>query len=217
MLWQKKDGDFFARVDKVSTFLLANFVWIVLSITIIGIPFATLGLFAVMITIVRGKQLELFHTFLTTIRQHWQKALVIILADVLVGGLLVANLTILPMMNGGDLLVILSRSITIFVGSVLLMANVLVWPLVIMVNMGINQLFRLVLLLVFSHPFKCAGITLLALLPLVAALILPIAFLLFALVSATAYMASYGTWLIIRKHFSPAELESLLYKQEHST
>lgn len=216
MIWQKKDGDFFANVDKAASFLLANFLWVVLSVTIIGIPFATVGLFAFMTQRVQGKQPELFRTFWVAIRQHWQKALLILLVDVVVGGLLAVNLSILPMMNGSDVLAILSRSITIFVSLVLFMANVYIWPLVNMVDMDINPLFKLVFTLVFSHPLQSAGITVLSLLPLAAGFLLPKAFLLFGLVSATAYIASYGTWLILRKHFSLAELQALLVKQVRS-
>jgi uncharacterized membrane protein YesL len=212
MIWQNKNGDFFAVVDRVATFLLANFIWFVLSITIIGIPFATVGLFAVMTKWVQGKQPEFFRVFFEAIREHWQKALIIVMADVVVGALLITNLTILPMMNAGDVLTILSRSITIFVGFVLFMANLYIWPLVTMIDMGINQLNKMVFMLIFTHPFKSAGLLVLALLPIALTLILPRAFLLFTLVSTTAYIASYGTWFILRKQFSPEELENLQFK-----
>ena len=212
MIWPKRDGDFFNNVDKVAAFLLANFLWVALSITVLAIPFATVGLFAVMSAWVQGRQPELFRTFLGGIRDHWQKAVMIAAADVLVGGLLVLNLIIFPMMASNDLMAIFSRSITIFVGLVLLMANVYAWPLAVMTDLGINPLFKLVMTLVFSRPLRSAGITLLALLPLAAGVILPKAFLLFGLVSATAFLASYGTWLTLQKQFTADELQNLLLK-----
>jgi uncharacterized membrane protein YesL len=212
MIWQKKDGDFFAVVERVATFLLANFVWFVLSITIIGIPFATVGLFAVMTKWVQGKQPEFFSVFFEAIREHWQKALIIVMADVAVGVLLFTNLTILPMMNAGDVLTILSRSITIFAGLTLFMANLYIWPLVTMIDLGINPLNKMVFMLIFTHPLKSAALLMLTLLPIGLAFILPRAFVLFALVSATAYIASYGTWFMLRKQFSPEELQNLQFK-----
>lgn len=207
MYWRRNEGTFFATADRIGTFLFANFAWAALAITIVGIPFATLGLFAVMTMWVQGGQPEFFRVFADALREHWRKALVITAIDVVIGGLLMVNLSIFPLMNMGDVLAALSRGVTIAAALILLMGNVYIWPLVTLFDRPLIQIMRLTGALIFSYPIRSATLAIAAVLPIAVSILLPFAFLLFVTFSLTAYVASYGTWLILQKHFGVEEPE----------
>lgn len=197
--------------DKIATFLFANFAWVVLSLTIIGTPFGTAGLFAVMTKYVRGLQPEFSRVFVGTIRDHWRKILWIALLDVLVGGLLFINYSIFQVMAMDNIMAVLSGTMTVCVTVVLIMVNIYVWTCLSLLDISVRNLIKLSLILGLTYPFTSLAITILAILPFVANLFMPVAFLLFATISTSAYIGTRGAWYVLNKHFSEEELSSLMF------
>ena len=132
-----------ARLENWASFVLANLLWSMFLIPVITIPAATAGLFSVMSKRVRGQQHELFQEFFGAMRRLWQKATVVALVDLLLGGLLVINLSIFPMMSATDVLGIISRSVTLFVGLMAVLVNVYLWSLMVVFERPLKQLFEL--------------------------------------------------------------------------
>ncbi len=177
--------------------------------TIIGIPLATLGLFAVMSQWVRGKQPEFFKVFLGEIRKNWSKALMIGAIDLVAGGILFINLSILRIMEPDDILAMFARSLTLFSSLILVISNVYIWFLIATIDLPLKTLLKLMLIFVFTYPLKSFGITVLVIIPVILTPLLPALFFLFISASTTAYIASRGAWFIVQEHFSVQELEAL--------
>jgi uncharacterized membrane protein YesL len=196
-------------VDKWATFILVNILWAVLCIPLITLPAATAGLFAVMSRWVRGKPPELFAEFFGAMRRYWLISTLVMLCNTLIGGLLVVNLTIFPLMDMADPLAFLSRSITVFAATVLLLANLYIWPLMVVFDMSLRQLITMSLKLTFAHPAWSFGVLLVAFVPILAALILPAGVLVIGSMSCMAYIVNWGTWRIIRQYIGDEERQKL--------
>jgi uncharacterized membrane protein YesL len=178
--------------------------------TIIGIPFATLGIFAMMNASVQGRQPGFFHIFIGAIRSHWRKAVFIGLIDLLIGSLLFLNFSIFQFMGMDNMIAVLSRTMTICVSVVLIMTNIYIWSLISLLHLSIRDLIKLSLLLVLIYPIQSLGITLIVLTPIIVSFFLPIAFFLFVTVSISAYIGARGTWFVLNGHFSEDALSTLM-------
>lgn len=197
------------QAEQWANFVLANLLWSLCAIPVITIPAATAGLFAVMSGQMRGKPSSLFEEFFGTMRRLWLKATAIAVLDLLVAGLLAANLLIFRLMNTLDLMGFLARSVTLFVGLALLLTNLYVWSLMVISNMPIRQLIETSYKLMFAHPLWSCGVLIAAAIPVAISLLLPRAVFLLVTVSACALIISRGTWPIIQRHLSQDALTYL--------
>src|SRR5262249_31797954 len=160
---------------------------------------ATAGLFSVMSKRVRGQQHELFQEFFGAMRRLWLKASIVAVGDLLLGGLLVVNLSIIPMMSATDVLANISRSVTLFVGLMALLVNLYLWPLMVVSEKPIKTLFELSYKLVFLEPLKSVGVLVMAAVPVAVSLLLPRGVWLLLTASCTVLVITWGTWRIIRR------------------
>lgn len=190
-------------------FVFSNLVWVATAFTLIGIPIATVGLFAMMSQFVRGEQPEFFKVFLEAIRQNWIKALAVGLIDLAAGAFVFINLSIMKLMNATDILVIFSRSLTITSAVVLITANIYIWFLMANTDLSLKALIKFALILVVTYPLRSLIMTIATLLPIIVSYFLPPLILLFVTISASAYIASLGAWIILQKHLTAQELETL--------
>lgn len=201
---------FFSTADKVGTFLFANFICLVVSLTIIGIPFATAGLFATMARWVQGQQPDFFKIFGGVISQQWRKILVIGLLDVAVGGLLFINYSIFQMMQIDNLMAVLSGIMTLCVTVILVMVNIYVWSYLSQLDLSIRNLLKLSFILGLTYPFTSIAITIAVLIPIVISLFLPIAFFFFVTFSSSAFIGAKGAWFVLNRHYSQDEINQLM-------
>ncbi len=206
--WQ--DSGFYAGVEVIGIFLIANLVTAFLLLTLIGAPLGLLGLFAVMNEWAQGRQPEFFRVYFGAIRRHWRSALALGFIDLAGFGLIFFNLSVFPAMPSQNFLAILSLTMTFSIGAVLLMANFYAWSIVSLLDLPLRGVIKLSLLLTLSHPLRSLFITLAALIPLLASLALPIAFLLILSLSVSAYIAARGVWRVLRVHFAREELAELM-------
>ena len=91
---QSANAHWLDQLDKWLTPVMANLLWAALSLPLITLPAATAALFATMFYWMYGKQPEMFSLFLGTIRRLWLKSTLVVTLDLLVGGLVIANLLI---------------------------------------------------------------------------------------------------------------------------
>ena len=191
--------------DRAGTFILANLLWLLLSLPLITLPLATAGLFATLAPWGRGKPSEVFRDFFGGIRQYWRKAMLIGLIDVLLGGLVAVNFSIFRLMNMSQPVALVSQSITFFAGLLLLLVNLYVWPLLVTFDLPLRDLLETAVKLVFAHPFVSIGMLLGTLAILLVCTLLPAAFSLLATFSACAWFISWGAWRVLRGHIAEDE------------
>ena len=206
--WQ--NSGFYANAERIGTFLLANLITAFLLMTVIGAPFGLLGLFAVMNEWVQGRQPELFRVYLGAIKRHWRVAIALGLIDLAAFGLIAFNLSLFPIMQMQDFFAVLSLTMTLSIGAVLLMANLYAWSVVSLLDLPLRGTIKLSLLLTLGRPLHSLLIAAAALLPLLFSLTLPIAFLFILSLSVSAYIVARGVWWVLRLHFSRDQLQELM-------
>jgi uncharacterized membrane protein YesL len=187
-------------IDKITSFILVNLFWALLSSLIIPLPMATAGLFATLTPWVRGEPSEPYKDFFGGMRQHWRKSTLIALIDVGIAGLILVNLTILNHMPIATLPALMARNVAFFVGLLTVLVNLYLWPLLVTVDLPVSRLIRIAARLVFLHPAWSLFAGTLMLTPLLLSLILPQFIALILTFSSTALLASWGAWHVIEQH-----------------
>lgn len=203
----------FDFLDKAGTFVLANLLWVLLSIPVITVPLTTAGLFATMSRWVQGQPVEVFRDFFGGMRRHWRKASLMVLLDVLLGGFILVNLSIFQRMNPSQPLTVLSQSVTLFAAVTAIMVNLYLWPLMVTFEeLPLRRLLDTALKLVFAHPLGSVALLFMGAAPLILSLMLPGAFFALATFSTMAFLVSWGAWRIIRR-YAPEEQRSAISKR----
>lgn len=198
-----------SRFDRILTFVLANVLWFVFAVLIVTLPAATAGLFAALAPLARGHDTELFATFFGTMRRQWLKSTLLFAADLLVAGLIALNMRLLDMMNLAPLAVWLLRSLYLFVALAALMANVYLWPLLVLFDLRLRRLLSASVRLAFAHPAWTLLTLALALIPLGIGLVVPLWITVLAVFSTSVLAINWGAWQVIRRYATPDELAEL--------
>jgi uncharacterized membrane protein YesL len=193
-------------LDRIMTVVLGNMLWFVCSVPLVTLPAATAGLFAVLIPLVRDDDAELFATFFGTMRRQWFKSTVIVAADVVIGALIAINFSVLNMMNPPGPIFWLFRSMYIFVAMLTLLANLYLWPLLVLFDIRLRPLVAVSIKLAFTHPVWSLFTLGLALLPLSLAAFLPLMLSVVVIVSLTVLTINWGTWRIIKLYVTSEDL-----------
>lgn len=182
-----------------ATFILANLLWVFVSLPLVTLPAASAGLFAVMSQWVGDSRPEPFSIFFQGFRKHGLRATLVVLTDLLIAAPLVFNLLI-TLQAGSDLLMVMARGLTL--GTLLALAalNMYLWPLLVRLEGPFPHLWRTAFKLLFLHPWP-ALLSLAACAAIVgASLFLPKAATLLFSVSALAFSTLYGTRRVLH-HF----------------
>jgi uncharacterized membrane protein YesL len=194
--------ELFEQIELWGTFILANLLWAILSIPLVTMPAATAGLFAVMSRQVQGKKPELFQVFFSAMREYWRKALTIVVIDLILACLIIANIQIFSIMGSMDPIAFLSRSITLFAALFALVTNLYAWSLLVVIDVPLRELLVLAVKLVFAYPLQSFGILIAAIIPVIISLLLPQGMFALFTGSVTVYIITWGTWRVIRKHIT---------------
>ncbi len=189
-------------LEQVSTFILANILWLLLAALIIPLPAATAGLFKCLMPMARSENTSFFSDFFNGMRQHWLYATLIVVIDVVVGLIVFANLTILSAPDFPLVLGWVVRGVTLFFGLALLLSNFYVWPLLVMTELSFKELWRMAFQVAFVHLWWSFVVLVLAAVPLVIASILPAFFSLFGTFSAVALIICWGGWRVLRRYIT---------------
>jgi uncharacterized membrane protein YesL len=196
-------GDWLDEANYWSTPIMANLLWVALSVPIVTLPLAVVGLLGVMFRWMVNDSTQVFSIFFITIRRTWLKCYVIALVDVAICGFLYMNLSIFQVMDMTNVLAFMSRSVTLFVAIVFLCVNVYVWTLLSVWDVPLKLVVKTSIQLVFAQPIWTVGIALAVVLPLVFSTTYVPRFVLITFIGALiGYFASKGTWFILRKYLS---------------
>lgn len=187
-------------VERISTFILSNILWMVLAVFIITLPLATAGLFAVITPMARGKSVVSWLVFFIAMRKYAVKSVLITVCDLLVGLFVWVNLSILGQMGLSNPIAILSLIITLFIAVMTLLMNVYVWPLMVTHDLPLKQLIRIAFKMSAIHPAWSLLIAILAALPVLSIVLLPGFFVLLGVYSGCAFVASWGAWRVLEKY-----------------
>lgn len=192
------------QAERYASFVLANLLWALVSIPLVTLPAATAGLCAVMLGRVRGTGGDLFPTFFGAARRHWQKATLLMLLNLVGGGLVAANLAIFPFMDlSADPFAFWARSVTLFVAAALLLVNLYAWPLLVLLEeSSLKTVLENAVRLVFAHPLWSALMLVVVAAIVVVSLLLPRGVFVLATASACAWVICWGAWRVIRGHLA---------------
>lgn len=196
-------------LDRIATSIMANLIWLGLAVLVIPLPAATAGLFAVLAPWVRGRDTEFFATFFGAMRRYWLKSSLIFLADAILGVVLVVNFQALNLMNLDSALLWTLRSVNIFVTVTVLMLNIYIWPLLVLFDLPLRRLINVSWRMALAHALWSFLILVIASIPLLLGIVIPIAFIVLALFSLVVLIISWGAWRIIRQYATPEELAAL--------
>ncbi len=184
-------------LDKVTTFILVNMLWMVLAALIITLPPATAGLFATLMPWMRGKTSEPFRDFFGAMRRYAVQSYMIFLGDVGIGLLIWVNFQIFRQMDGLNLPALLSLNVTIVVAAAAVATNLYLWPLLVTVDAPLSQLVRTAASVALLHPIWSIFVALLAMGPLLGVFILPRFIVLMGTFSTCALLVSWGAWRVL--------------------
>lgn len=202
-------ADLLEQLDKWGSFIVANMLWCLVAVPLVTLPAATAGLFTIMSLRVRGKQPELFREFFGAVRRLWLKSTIVVLLDVAAAGLLTLNFLIFPLMDSSDVLGMLSRSVSVFIGLGLLLVNLYLWPLMAVFDLPLRRLIDWSIKLALTYPLRSIGVLIVVLLPFAIGLLLPRFVWLLIVFSSAVFIANWGTWSVIRHHLSDEERREL--------
>lgn len=196
-------------LQKVSNFILANLLWILLSIPIVTLPAATAGLFASLGPWVRGKSASVFPDFFQGMRRYWVKSMLIAAIDLGIGVIAGANLLILYWGDMPRIPAILSLSTTLFVIIITLLVNLYAWPSMVVFDIPFRQLIRTSFLIAFRHLGWSLLIFGIVLLIAGVSSLSPRFFLIFVTFSGCALVLCWGQWRVARRYVEADELARL--------
>ena len=189
--------------------VLANLIWVMLSIPIITMPLAFVGLLAVMFHWMRDRRTQVFSIYFNTIKQTWRKAYALALVDVLVGGFLLLNISIFLQMDMSQWLPRISLGATVFALAIFLVANVVAWVLVAVWDAPLKLIIRRAIELVFINPFWTVIMALCFYVPFAFSLVLPVAVFMTVMGALAGAIASHGTRYLMTQYLSSSQMNLL--------
>lgn len=208
MIKQHPNAELFDLIDRAANFILANLLWVLISIPLITLPAATAGLFAATSPWARGKPVETFRDFFSGMRQYALKASLIGLVDLVIGGWVAVNFSIFRVM-GAQPIGLLSQIVTLFIALMGLMINFYVWPLLVTLDLSLRNLLITSAKLVFIHPAWSVAMLVVVVILFAVSLLLPAAVMITLSFSAAALFINWGAWRIIRHYVSDSQRAEL--------
>ena len=204
-----RKNQFWENVETWSTPVVANMLWLLLSMLVITMPLGFAGLFATIFHWQETRRTEVFTIFWQTIRRVWLKAYALFLLDLLMLGFLWLNLLIFQVMETDNLLGILSRGAMLFTTLVFIAINLPAWLLLSTSDVSLKRILRFSLRLVFAEPFWILLTVIGFVTPFIVSLYLPAVILVFLTGAVSAYIACKGISRLIYKYIPREDLPAL--------
>ena len=184
---------------------MANMLWALLSILVLTIPLGIVGLLSVMFRWMDDRNPQPFATFFGTIQRTWLKSYLVAVIDILIGGFLFVNLTILRQMESSNIMAFLSQAVTLFVVFVFILTNIYIWTLISIWDAPLKFILKFSVQLVFAQPLWSFAIGFSIVSSLIFSMIFPVAIYVFCMGAIVAYIACKGTWFVVKKYISPQQ------------
>lgn len=199
----------FEALQKASSFILANLLWILFAIPVFTLPAATAGLFATLGPWARGKPASVFPDFFEGMRRYWVKSVLVAAIDLGIGGIVSANLLIIYSMKLPQIPAMLSLGATLAVALSAALVNLYIWPSLVLFDLPFRQLLRHAIALAVKHLWWSILILGIVLLIVGVSILLPRFFILLATFSSCALVMSWGQWRVARRYMEADELARL--------
>jgi uncharacterized membrane protein YesL len=122
------------------------------------------------------------------------------MANSIVFGIVLLNGSIIARMGYSYPMTILSCSITLFAGLFALLVNIYLWPLLVMFDLPLRDLFSTAASLVFENTAWSLVVLCLSMAVLVASIVLPGMALITFTFSACAYVVTWGAWQRMKQY-----------------
>lgn len=201
------DADDLRRhIDAYSSFVMVNLLWAMVGLAVVTLPAATVALMTVMSERVRGRHPETFSTFFTAIRERWRTATILGLIDAAAIGFVAINISIVGRMRADELMFVISGAVTLFVGIIVLSANVYMWALLALEDLPVRRVIEMSLRFALAYPLPTFGLMGASAALIAGSLLLPRGVFVFVTASAVAYVTAWGSWRVIRRHLTDEEL-----------
>jgi len=186
--------------------VLANMLWVLVSIPLLTLPLALSGLLGTMYHWTRSRRVDVWTLFLMTIRKTWKKCYLLALVDLVVGGFIVLNLLIILQMDTTAILPRVSLGATLLSLFVFLVANVPAWVLVAVWDASFRQIITAAVKLVFLNPFwtLLTGLGFIA--PVGLSLLLPQAVFITLTGAIAGGLAARGTDYLMRSYLPDGQM-----------
>ena len=189
-------------VDGVSTIILANLLWILLSAPVITLPAATAGLFAATAPWSRGQTSNLLSDFFGAMRRHWRTSTAVCALDLVIAGIIYVDVMFLT--SADTLWAWIALTVVVLAGEVALMANLYLWPLLVTSDMSLRALLGTSVRLALGRPIRSVFLTIVALLPFALTWVQPF-LLLVATFSTCTLLINWGAGKVIQQHLQERE------------
>lgn len=184
--------------------IIANLLWVLLSVFLVSIPLALVGLFGVIYRWMDDRNPQVMPVFIGTIRRVWHKAYAVMGLNLFAGGLIVLNMFIFRLMDA-DVLTFFARSITLFAAVLLIMVNLYVWPLLAVWDVPLKRVLKTSVQLVFLEPLWTGLFALAFIVSVILSVFLPPAAFVIFVGAGFAYAVSRGLRFILRKYLATDE------------
>ena len=197
-----RNNRFWENVDVWGSPVIANMLWICLSMLLITLPLGLVGLFATSFHWVDSRRTQVFSIFLGTIRAVWHKAYLLFLLDVSFMAFIGLNLLIVQQMQTDDVFKVLSASATLFTAVMFVLVNIPIWVLVATWDAPLSQIVAFALRLAFAEPLGVLLIAVGFVFPFGISLYLPAVVLVFLTGTVASVIACWGTYRLVYKYIA---------------
>jgi uncharacterized membrane protein YesL len=185
---------------------MANVLWALGSALVVTMPLALVGLLGVMFHWATDRNPQVFSVFFGTIRRTWYKAYLAAALDLALGALVLLDLRIFELMDTGEILSFLSRSITLSVAILLVLINIYLWTLIAIWDAPFGRLLKLSIQLVFAQPLWTLAIGIGCAAVLIFSTFLPTAIFVVATGAVVGFIACRGMWFVVTKYVLPGDV-----------
>jgi uncharacterized membrane protein YesL len=206
-----RKNQFWETVETWSSPVMANMLWLLLSMLLITMPLGFVGLFATIFHWQETRRTEVFSIFWQTIRRVWLKAYALFFLDLLVLGFLFFNLLIFRRMGLHNPLGIMSSAALLFATLVFVAVNLPAWLLLASCDASLKRILGFSLRLVFVEPRWILLTVIGFITPFFVSLYMPAVILVFLTGAISAYIACKGIYRLIYKYIPREELQTLAF------
>lgn len=189
-------------LDVIGSLILINLLGVLAAIPLLTLPPALAAVFAATARLARGEGADLLKDFGEAFRHLFFKSWLVVLANVFIGLAVLANLRLVQ--SGQIPLGGLIGGVSIVVGTLWLLVNLYLWPLLVMLDQPLGRVLALAARLAFGHLPWSLVLGVLATLAVLAALAVPLLLALCGF-AAIALLINWGTWRVIRRYLHASQ------------
>lgn len=191
--------------DVWSSPVVANILWIILSVPIITAPLAFVGLLASMFYWTDTRRTQIITIFFKTIRKTWHKAFLFFVFNIAVLMFLSFNFLIFEFMDMGNLIAVISRAASFLVLIIFLVGCIPAWIMIAVWDAPLIEIVKFAFKLVFAEPVWMVLTSLSFYFTFAISVVFPSIVLITLTGAVASYFACKGTIHILELYFDRDE------------